>query len=50
LARLKPAVRATLAKDGVIERIGAERIHGNIFRAVQAAQAAVDTGHDDNAG
>ena len=50
LARLKPAVRATLARDGVIERIGAERIHGNIFRAVQAAQAAVDTGHDDNAG
>ncbi|BCW66934.1 sodium-independent anion transporter [Arthrobacter sp. NicSoilB4] len=49
LARLKPAVRATLAKDGVIERIGAERIHGNIFRAVQAAQT-VDTGHDDNAG
>ena len=50
LARLKPAVRATLARDGVIERIGAERIHGNIFRAVQAAQAAVDTGHDDNPG
>ena len=50
LARLKPAVRATLARDGVIERIGAERIHGNIFRAVQAAQAAVDTGHDENAG
>ena len=25
LARLKPAVRATLARDGVIERIGAER-------------------------
>ena len=47
LARLKPAVRATLARDGVIERIGAERIHGNIFRAVQAAQAAADTGHDD---
>jgi hypothetical protein len=31
----------------VIERIGAERIHGNIFRAVQAAQAAAGTGHND---
>lgn len=36
LARLKPAVRTTLAKDGVLEVIGADNIHGNVHRAVQA--------------
>ncbi|GAA1060111.1 SulP family inorganic anion transporter [Agromyces bracchium] len=36
LARLKRAVRATLARDGVLERIGAGNIHGNVARAVQA--------------
>lgn len=44
LARLKPTVRATLARDGAIERIGEDKIHGNIFRAVQAEQAAVEKG------
>ena len=50
LARLKPAVRATLARDGVIERIGAERIHGNIYRAVEAEQAAANREPDDQQG
>lgn len=36
LARLKKAVRATLERDGVLQRIGAGNIHGNISRAVQA--------------
>ena len=40
LTRLKPAVRAVLERDGVIERVGADMIHGNIHRAVQAEQAA----------
>jgi anti-anti-sigma factor len=40
LTRLKPAVRAVLERDGVIELIGAGKIHGNIYRAVQAEQAA----------
>lgn len=40
LTRLKPAVRAVLERDGVIERIGADMIHGNIQRAVEAEQAA----------
>ncbi|MGZ5417750.1 MAG: SulP family inorganic anion transporter, partial [Nocardioides sp.] len=35
LARLKPSVRSTLAKDGVIDLIGADKIHGNVYRAVQ---------------
>jgi hypothetical protein len=39
LARLKPVVRATLDRDGVIERIGADRIHGNVYRAVDAELA-----------
>jgi sulfate permease, SulP family len=36
LARLKPGVSAVLARDGVLEQIGADRIHGNVHRAVQA--------------
>jgi SulP family sulfate permease len=36
LARLKPAVRATLDRDGVLERVGHGNIHGNVYRAVQA--------------
>jgi len=46
LTRLKPAVRAVLERDGVIERIGADMIHGNIHRAVQAAQAAAQNRPD----
>ncbi len=36
LARVKPHVRAVLAADGVLERIGAHNIHGNVHRAVEA--------------
>jgi len=36
LARLKPQVRSMLASDGVLDRIGPERIHGNVQRAVRA--------------
>ena len=36
LARLKPAVRAVLERDGFIARLGADRVHGNVFRAVKA--------------
>ncbi|MEO3933102.1 SulP family inorganic anion transporter [Micrococcaceae bacterium Sec7.4] len=50
LARLKPTVRATLGRDGVIERIGEDKIHGNIFRAVQAEQGAAGRGPDDKQG
>ena len=40
LARLKPSVRAILERDGVIERLGADRVHGNIYRAVEAERSA----------
>ena len=40
LARLKPRVRAVLQADGVIDRIGADRIHGNVHRAVEAQLAS----------
>jgi anti-anti-sigma factor len=36
--RLKPGPRAVLERDGVIELIGADHIHGNIYRAVEAEQ------------
>ena len=35
LARVKPAVAATLERDGVLERIGSDHIHGNVYRAVR---------------
>lgn len=36
LARVKPVVRAILARDGVLDKIGADHFHGNVYRAVQA--------------
>ena len=36
LARVKPAVYEVLKRDGFFERIGSERTHGNVFRAVEA--------------
>ena len=46
LARLKPAVRATLDRDGVIQRVGPDMVHGNIYRAVQAELTAAEKGRD----
>jgi SulP family sulfate permease len=40
LARLKPNVADVLAADGVIDRIGRARIHGNVHRAVERAREA----------
>ena len=40
LARLKPNVSDVLAADGLIDRIGPSNIHGNVHRAVDAAQTA----------
>ena len=36
LARVKPQVRSVLDADGVMELIGADHIHGNVHRAVEA--------------
>lgn len=36
LARVKPAVYEILERDGFLERIGNDRIHGNVYRAVEA--------------
>ena len=36
LARVKPRVHDLLEADGVIERIGADHVHGNVHRAVEA--------------
>jgi anti-anti-sigma regulatory factor len=47
LTRLKPAPRAILERDGVIELIGADHLHGNIHRAVEAEQAAARQGRDE---
>ncbi len=40
LGRVKPHVMAVLERDGVIDRIGADHVHGNIHRAVEAQLAA----------
>jgi len=48
LARVKPLVLATLRADGCIDRIGADHVHGNVERAVQAElQAPRRTGEAD---
>jgi SulP family sulfate permease len=39
LTRLKTGVRAVLEADGVVERIGEDHIHGNVYEAVQAVLA-----------
>jgi anti-anti-sigma factor len=42
LARVKPQVYAVLEADGIIDRIGADHIHGNVHRAVEAQLADAD--------
>jgi high affinity sulfate transporter 1 len=42
LARLKPSVRDVLRRDGVLAKIGLDKIHGNVHRAVQAQIVASD--------
>jgi high affinity sulfate transporter 1 len=42
LARVKPAVRELLRRDHVLDRIGGERIHGNVHQAVEAQMIAAD--------
>ena len=39
LARLKPHVRLVLEADGMVDLIGHDHIHGNLFRAVEAQRA-----------
>ena len=46
LARVKPGVRVTLARDGVLERLGDGRIHGNVHRAVETHVASARPGSD----
>jgi anti-anti-sigma factor len=36
LARLKPAVKTILGKDGILDLIGTDKVHGNVHRAVSA--------------
>ena len=36
LARVKPAVHEMLVRDGFVERLGSDRTHGNVDRAVDA--------------
>ena len=42
LARVKPQVLSVLEADGIIERIGADRVHGNVQLAVEAELAGAD--------
>jgi sulfate permease, SulP family len=39
---VKPQVRAVLDADGVVERIGADHIHGNVNVALEAQLAEAD--------
>jgi anti-anti-sigma factor len=48
LARVKPVVAGVLGKDGVLGRFGADHVHGNVHRAVEA-QLEVDGARDGGA-
>ena len=50
LTRLKPGPRAVLDREGVIELLGADHIHGNIHRAVEAEQRDAGNGRRDDEG
>ena len=39
LARLKPQARSVLEADGVVAMVGADHVHGNVYRAVEAELA-----------
>ena len=47
LARVKPQVLAVLRADGFVDRIGADHIHGNVHRAVEAELARFPPGRLD---
>jgi SulP family sulfate permease len=42
LAHVKAEVRETLERDGVIQRLGSDKVHGNVYRAVKAQLGGVD--------
>ena len=48
LTRLKPGPRAVLDREGVIDLIGTDHIHGNIHRAVEAEQRDAGNGRRDS--
>ena len=50
LARLKPAVGATLERDAVLEQIGMDHIHGNVYEAVHGHRADVSERREPTSG
>jgi high affinity sulfate transporter 1 len=44
LARVKPSVREVLRRDGFLGRLGDDRVHGNVYRAVVAQRHASPAG------
>ena len=44
LARVKPHVRDTLVADGVLDDLGEDHVHGNIFEAIEAEWTHDSTG------
>ena len=42
LARVKPQVRSVLVADGLVDRLGADHIHGNVQRAVRTRWTSAD--------
>ena len=44
LARVKPAVYEILSRDGFLDRIGRDRTHGNVYRAVEAEMGGAEEG------
>ena len=47
LARVKPAVQELLRRDGFLDRIGEDRTHGNVYRAVEAQMGDMENPAED---
>ena len=50
LARVKPGVRAVLEREQFIQRLGADHIHGNVHRAVEAQTSEPPAARDPDSG
>ena len=46
LARVKQAVLEVLASDGVVDRLGEDHLHGQVYEAVDAALAEMGSSRD----
>jgi MFS superfamily sulfate permease-like transporter len=45
LARVKTSILTTLDADGLLDELGGDKVHGNVFEAVEAQRTLTQVGH-----